>query len=88
MINNTSEPPFKTYYGNCLKSEQPISKRHMLILKICAGAQKLSAVTDEKKKKTPALCAHSQLLLLLYIDMIDSVSTTDGLRLSPFRRAE
>ena len=41
-----------------------------------------------KKKKTPALCAHSQLLLLLYIDMIDSVSTTDGLRLSPFRRAE
>lgn len=66
----------------------------MLILKICAGAcEKLSTVTDEKRKKkmkrkTPALCAHSQLFLLLYIDMTDSVSTTDGLRLSPFRCAE
>lgn len=37
FINNTCEPPFTTYYGNCLKSKQPISQRHMHILKICAG---------------------------------------------------
>lgn len=37
LINNTYKPPLKTHYGNCMQSEQPISKRHMHILKICAG---------------------------------------------------
>lgn len=51
-MNNTSEPTFKTYYGNCLKSEQPILKKH--ILKMCAGTcEELSELTDEK---TPNLC--------------------------------
>ncbi len=80
VINNTWEPPFKTSYGNCLKSEQPISKRHMFILKICAGAgEKLSALTEEKAPTVWALILCS--VFFLYVDVIDSMSTTDGLLL-------